>query len=184
MENPIPSTSDKERVTWFSMWFLASIASFGLAFFPMFFRIVDSRNKHIQREEELERRLIEHLTQQGKEAHEQLSYLKRRNAKAWAASIIFVLPAFVLMYLLSKDLIIHEKNQDDFLTAVLPNRLFMPQTIPIKKYALITIITLGVGGIYWLYKIVNNYNAHYKAQWKIEENIQRLIEEKKNGESM
>jgi hypothetical protein len=184
MENPIPCPSDRERVTWFSMWFLGSIASFGLAFFPMFFRIVDNRNRHIQREEEWEKRLIEQLSQQGKEVYGQPSHLKKRNAKAWATSILLVLPAFVLVYLLSKDLIIHEKNQDDFLTAALPNRLFMPQTIPIKKYALITTITLGVGGIYWLYKIVNNYNAHFKAQWKIEENLQRFMEEKKNGESV
>jgi len=52
----------------------------------------------------------------------------------------------------------------------------MPQTIPIKKYVLISIVTLGVGGIYWFYKIVNNYNAHFKAQWKLEKEIARLME--------
>jgi hypothetical protein len=62
--------------------------------------------------------------------------------------------------------------------------MFMPQTIPIKKYALITIVTLGVGGIYWLYKLMNNYNAHFKAQWKIEEQITSMMEEKTVGEHM
>jgi hypothetical protein len=62
--------------------------------------------------------------------------------------------------------------------------MFMPQTIPIKKYALISIVTFGVGGVYWLYKIVNNYNSHYKAQWKLEKEISRLMEENEVDQSM
>ncbi len=38
---------------------------------------------------------------------------------------------------------------------------------------------MGIGGIYWLYKIVNIYNAHYEAQWKVEPEIARLMEETK-----
>ena len=106
------------------------------------------------------------------------------NAKAWAASIILIIPAFVIDYYLSKDLLLHEKHQDAFLADAFPERMFMPQTIPIKKYALITIVTLGVGGIYWLYKIINLYNAHFKAQWKVEKEIARLMEEKTVGESV
>ena len=53
----------------------------------------------------------------------------------------------------------------------------MPQTIPIKTYVLITIVTLGVGGVYWLYKVVNLYNAHFKAQSHVEKEIGRLMEE-------
>ena len=56
----------------------------------------------------------------------------------------------------------------------------MTQTIPIKTYILITIVTLGVGGIYWLYKVVNLYNAHFKAQLQVEKEIERLMEEKKD----
>jgi threonine-phosphate decarboxylase len=101
------------------------------------------------------------------------------NARAWAASIILVIPAFILMYRLSKDLRDHENHQDAFLAAAFPQRMFMPQTIPIKKYALITIATLGFGGIYWLYKLVNTYNAHFEAQWKVEQEISRLMEDTK-----
>ena len=53
----------------------------------------------------------------------------------------------------------------------------MPQTIPITTYVLVTIVTLGVGVIYWLYKIVNLYNVHYKAELKVEKEIGRLMEE-------
>ena len=67
------------------------------------------------------------------------------------------------MYLLTKDLAAHEKEEDTYLAAALPERVFMTQTIPQTTYVLITIVTLGVGGVYWLYKVVNLYNAHYKA---------------------
>ncbi len=169
---------DKEKVTWFSMWFLASIATFGAAFFPMFHRLIDSRNRHFRREAKLEEQITQLLSAQGKEPPVITDAPRDMNAKAWAASIILVIPAFVIDYYLSKDLLRHEKHEDAFLAAAFPERMFMPQTIPIKKYALITIITLGIGGVYWLYKVINLYNAHFKAQWKVEQEIARLMEEK------
>lgn len=174
----------RERVIWFSMWFMASIATFGIAFFPMFYRLIDSRNKHLCREAELEQQIIQWLRKQGKQPPAVSKYSSAMNAKAWSASIILIVPAFVILYYLSIDLQAHETHQDTFLSAAFPEHMFMPQMIPIKKYALISIVTLGVGGIYWLYKIVNLYNAHYKAQWQVEKKITRLMEDNKIGESM
>lgn len=174
--------TETERVTWFSMWFLASIATFGAAFFPMFYRMIDSRNRHFRREADLEKQITDFLRKQGKEPPAAAVSLREMNAKAWAASIILIVPEFALVYYLSKDLVIHEKHQDKFLANAFPQRMFMPQTIPIKKYAVITIVTLGVGGIYWLYKIINLYNSHFKTQWKVEKEIARLMEEKTVGE--
>ena len=173
--------TETERVTWFSMWFLASIATFGIAFFPMFYRLIDSRNKHFQRERELEKQISQWLKQKEKEPKKYTEYPAPMNATAWAASIILIIPAFLVTYYLSKDLRAHEEHQDVFLASAFPERMFMPQTIPIRKYAIITIVTLGVGGIYWLYKIINMYNAHFKAQWKVEKEIARLMEEKQVG---
>lgn len=167
----------KEKVTWFSMWFLGSVASFGAVFFPMFYRLIDSRNRHFRREADLEKKICEFMRKQGKPLPQTGSPPQDMNAKTWAASIILVIPVFLIMYLLSKDLLIHEKHQDEFLATAFPERMFMPQTIRIKRYVLVTIVTLGVGGIYWLYKIINNYNAHFKAQWRIEKEIEHMMEE-------
>jgi hypothetical protein len=93
-------------------------------------------------------------------------------------------PVFVILYLLSKDLAAHERNQNAFLAAAFPQRIFMPQTIPIKTYVLITIVTLGVGIVYWLYKVVNLYNAHFKAQSQVEKEISKLMEEEKAVEQV
>jgi len=104
--------------------------------------------------------------------------LPKRNAKLWAASIILILPVFVIAYFLSKDLVLHEKRQQAFLARLFPERAYAPQSIAIKKCAVITAATLGVGVIYWLYKIINTYNSHFKEQRKIEDEIIRFIGEK------
>jgi hypothetical protein len=157
------------------MWFLSAIVTFGIAFFPMFYRLVEGRNRHFAHEAEFESRIAIHMKKQPPEKRE---CFKMMNSKVWAASIILIIPIFIIAYLLSKDLATHEQNQEAFLASALPERVFMTQTIPIKTYALITIFTLGVGVIYWLYKVVNLYNAHFKAHLQIEKELVRLEEEK------
>jgi hypothetical protein len=132
----------------------------------------------------LEKQIAAFLRKQGKELPTTSDSFSEMNAKAWTAAIILVIPAFVVTYLLSRDLVTHEKHQDTFLASAFPERMFMPQTIPIRKYVLITIVTLGVGIVYWLYKIINMYNAHFKAQWEIEKETVKLMEEKRVDESM
>lgn len=132
----------------------------------------------------MEKQIATFLRKQGKELLTTSDSFNEMNAKAWTAAIILVIPAFVITYLLSRDLLMHEKRHDMILTSVFPERMFMPQTIPIRKYVLITIVTLGLGIVYWLYKIINMYNIHFKAQREIEKEIAKLMEEKKVGESM
>jgi hypothetical protein len=183
METKMLGRTESDRTLWFSMWFLASIASFGLAFFPMFYRLIDSRNRHFRREVELEKQIGAFLRKQGKEPIAATSF-HEMNAKAWAAAIFLIIPVFVVTYLLSMDLLMHEKHQDAVLAGAFPERLFMPQTIPIGKYALMTIFTLGVGIVYWLYKIVNMYNAHFKAHRELEKEMVKLMEEGRVVESV
>jgi hypothetical protein len=170
---------EADRKVWFSMWFLGAIVTFGVAFFPMFYRLVEGRNRHFRKEAELEAQVADYLKSHGKEPPAESKRLGAMNAKAWAASIILIVPVFVIVYRLSKDLAVHEQNQDRFLAAALPEKIFMPQTIPIKTYAVITIITLGVGVVYWLYKVVNLYNAHFKAHLQVEKEITHLMETEK-----
>jgi len=173
-----------DRKVWFSMWFLGAIITFGAAFFPMFYRLIEGRNRHLANEAELEKQVVAHLKHVGKEQPTTNLPFKPINAKAWAASIILIIPAFIIMYRLSKDLATHECSEDAFLASALPQRVFMPQTIPQTTYLLITIVTLGVGGVYWLYKVVNLYNAHYKADLQVKKEITNLMEEDKAVEHM
>jgi hypothetical protein len=173
-----------DRKVWFSMWFLAAIVTFGIAFFPMFYRLIEGRNRHFQKSAELERQITLALKRQGKEPPKSSEHFGNMKVKAWTSSIILVIPVFVIVYFLSKDLVMHERNQDVFFESAFAERMFMPQTIPIKTYVLITIATLGVGVVYWLYKLVNLYNAHFKADLQLEKEVGRLMEEEKVVEHM
>jgi hypothetical protein len=184
MQTTLNNKVGGDRKVWFSMWFLGAIVTFGVVFFPMFYRLVDGRNRHFRNEAEFEEKVSAYLKMQGKEPPAPNKRLGIMNARAWAASIILVAPIFAILYLLSRDLAIHEINQDAYLAAALPERVFMPQTIPIKTYAVVTLVTLGVGAVYWLYKVVNLYNAHYKAHLQLEKEIGRLMEEEKLVEHM
>jgi hypothetical protein len=179
METTMKTKVGGDQKVWFSMWFLGAVVTFGIAFFPMFYRLVNGRNKHFSKEAEFESKIAAYSKNHGKELPASSEQFKAMNAKAWAASILLVVPVFIIVYLLSRDLAIHEYNQDLFLATALPERVFMPQTIPIKTYAAITLVTLGVGVIYWLYKVVNLYNAHYKAHLQVEKELMRLMEKQK-----
>jgi hypothetical protein len=179
METTMKINVESDRKVWFSMWFLGAVVTFGVAFFPMFYRLVDGRNRHFRNDTAFEKRVAAYLKVSKEKPPAVGERFKDMNATAWAASIILIVPVFFIVYLLSKDLAVHEQNQDTFLAAALPERVFMPQTIPIKTYALITLVTLGVGVVYWLYKVVNLYNAHFKAHLQVEKELGRLMEEKK-----
>jgi amino acid transporter len=183
MQATMDSKGIVDRKVWFSMWFLGAIVTFGLAFFPMFHRLVEGRNKHLQKQAQIEQQISEYLKSKGKTVPSNQPP-KIRNSKLWAASIILIIPAFIIVYLLSKDLADHEQKEDVFLASALPERVFMTQTIPLTSYVLITIVTLGVGLVYWLYKIVNLYNAHYKADLQVEKEIGKLMEEQTSVKHM
>ena len=184
MENTLNTKVEGDRKVWFSMWFLGAIVTFGIAFFPMFYRLVDGRNRHFRRETEFENRVSAYLKSKGKEPPAESECFADMNTKAWTASIILIMPVFAILYLLSRDLVVHEQTQDVFLAAALQERVFMPQTIKIKTYVVITLVTLGVGTVYWLYKVVNLYNAHYKAHLQVEKEMGKLMEEEKRVEHM
>lgn len=172
-----------DRIMWFSMWFLASIATFGLAFFPMFYRSVERRNEHFKRQREMEKRVLR-LPNSPVEPPTDESLPLERNKLLWAVSIIVVVPAFAAMYVLSSDLSRHEKNQQNFLKKILPEMDYKPQKISLGIYSLITVATLGVGGVYWLYKILNIYNNHFREHTIIDDEINKLMEASSHGESL
>jgi hypothetical protein len=183
METHKLASLESDKKVWFSMWFLGAITTFGLALFPMIYRLIENRNKHFKREEAIKKQIINYLQHQNKTVPNINKHPQHEmNTKIWVAVIVLVVPVFIITYLLSKDLAVHEAEQDNFLAQAFPERIFMTQTIPIKTYVIITIVTLGFGIIYWLYKIVNQYNAHYRAHLQIEKKISSLMEEKKIGE--
>jgi hypothetical protein len=182
METNMPDRAETDRRMWFSMWFLASIATFGLAFFPMLYRSIERRNQHFRRQFEWEKRATVFFESREREGPPAVSLVPERNARLWTVSVILVFPVFIIAYFLSKDLLSHEKRQQEFLKTLFPEEVYSPQKVPLGKYSLFTLATLGLGVIYWFYKILNMYNNHFKEHQKIEDEIVRLMEAKSHGE--
>ena len=172
-----------ERIMWFSMWFLASIVTFGVAFFPLFYLSIERRNQHFKRQNEVEKRIASLLTDQEWDSQSEKLPLQR-NGILWAASISLVVPAFATLYVLSRDLVLHERNQQIFLKRILPHMDYKPQRISIGMHVLITVATLGLGGIYWLYRVFNSYNNHFREHRIIDDEINRFMEAGSHGESV
>ncbi len=171
METNLATEAKPDRKMWFSMWFLGAIASFGVAFLPFFYYSVDRRNRHFQRQMAVERKIAAFY-----ERNWEPIAMRNRNAKLWAASVVLIIPVFAIAYILSKDLNEHEKQQRSFFSEFYPERKYSEQHIFIRNCALITIATLGLGVVYWLYKIVNLYNNHFKEQYHIEHELTQLME--------
>jgi len=111
---------------WFSMWFLASIVTFGLAFFPLVYRSFERRNQHFRRQHDMEKQALRLLNAGEREQQMNEHVPLERSATLWTALIILVIPAFAAMYVLSRDLIRHENHQQAFLKEVLPENGYKP----------------------------------------------------------
>ena len=106
-----------------------------------------------------------------------MDLIPKRNPKLWTVSLILVFPIFIITYLLSKDLNYHEKYQQKTYSTIFPEMQFAARKVSLKKYLVITILTVGIGIIYWLYKTINMYNTHFIEQEKIEREINNFLRE-------
>jgi len=170
-----------DKIMWFSMWFLVSIITFGLALLPMIYCLVERRNRHFRRQKELEDLILTILKSKGTNLEIEQESFHERNSLLWASSIILIVPIFAVAFLLSKDLLLHEQRQAFLFRKMFPDEKFVERKISLKFYAATTLATLGVGAIYWFYKIFNEYNKHFKEQWKIEDRIVELLEKGKTA---
>jgi hypothetical protein len=101
-------------------------------------------------------------------------------------SAILIIPAFYVFYFLSGDLQRHEEHERAFLmeaVSLVKNsglELQVNDFASVKKFArdryvVITIVTFGLVAVYWLYRVFNDYNRHFKRRWKLEDELVDLI---------
>ena len=103
-------------------------------------------------------------------------------------SIIVPLLIFYVYYFLTKDYYEHERREDtflEFLNATL-NKLGLPtltykreKMIPkrsIVLYIILSIITLGIFTLYWVYVIIEDPNKHFKEHEKWENELMKILE--------
>jgi len=198
IEKNIESRKETDRVMWFSMWFLISVASFGIVWFPMIYFLIKRRNDHFLRQEKLETLILTKLSQLSREksrhkntesASAKIENPKLfRNPQAWALSTLLIFPAFYVFYFLGTDLQKHEEHEHTFLTETvsLAQNLGLSinldgytatKNFALRKYLTLTIVTCGLAAGYWLYRIFNDYNRHFKRQWKLEDELINFLKE-------
>jgi preprotein translocase subunit YajC len=196
IETNIELRKETDRIMWFSMWIILSVASFGIAWFPMVYYLIKRRNAHFQRQEKLQSMILNKLrkTSSGKTMYTSEKKVPSRNAWGWTVLSILVVPAFYVFYFLKSDLAKHEEQEHDFLVDVIA--LAKGSGVPLNihgftatksfqsgKYLVLSVVTLGLAAAYWLYRIFNDYNSHFKMQWKIEDELLRFIKTVDNKSS-
>ena len=192
IEHNIESRKETDKIMWFSMWAVLSVASFGIAWFPMIYYMIKRRNDHFSRQKQLEALILSKL-KKTKSPEKLVPYFLKtknqelsRNAKAWTLSTLLIVPAFYVFYFLKSDLQKHEEHEHDFLNALiaLAKDSGMPLNIqsyattprfPLDKYLVLSVVTFGLAAAYWLYRIFNDYNNHFKMQWLIEDELLRFL---------
>jgi hypothetical protein len=186
IEQNIESRKETDRIMWFSMWAVLSVASFGIAWFPMIYYSIKRRNTHFARQQKLEALILSKLKKPSPEKQPQTT--RPRNAAAWTISTLLIFPAFYVFYALKNDLSKHEAHEHDFLVEVIelakvsgvPLNVHPFVTSPsfsLKKYLALSIVTCGLAAAYWLYRIFNDYNSHFKMQWQNEDALLSFLKE-------
>jgi len=188
IEQNIESRKETDRLMWFSMWAVLSVASFGIAWFPMIYYLIKRRNAHFSRQEKLETLILNKLRKTESPEKSSLDSSKTknqgssRNAKAWTLSTLLIFPAFYIFYFLKSDLQKHEEHEHDFLVEIISlakdsgvplniHGFTATPSFPLDKYLVLNIVTFGLAAAYWLYRIFNDYNNHFKMQWKNEDEL-------------
>jgi len=192
IEQNIESRKETDRLMWFSMWAILSVASFGIAWFPLIYYLIKRRNAHFSRQEKLETLILSKLKKTKNPEKSALDSSKTenhgssRNAKAWTLSTLLILPAFYVFYFLKSDLRKHEEHEHDFLVEVIAlakdsevplniHGFTTSQSFPLDKYLVLSVVTFGLAAAYWLYRIFNDYNSHFRMQWKNEDELLNFL---------
>jgi hypothetical protein len=200
IEQNIKSRKETDRIMWFSMWAVLSVASFGIAWFPMIYYLIKRRNAHFARQEKLETLILSRLKKTESpekplsDSSETKVQASSRNAHAWTLSTLLILPVFYVFYFLKSDLRKHEGHEHDFLVEIiaLAKDSEVPLNIhgfsntpsfPLNNYLVLNVVTFGLASAYWLYRLFNDYNNHFKMQWKNEDELISFLKAIDNNSS-
>ena len=175
-----------DRIMWFSMWAVLAVASFGIAWFPMIYYCIKRRNDHYARQQKLQQLVKTKLNIKSEQNSTQV--FKPKNATVWTLLTVLIVPGFYLFYWLKKDLQEHEMHEHVFLTQVTNaakqsgivlnvQSFATTPSFPVGNYVFLSVVSCGLAAAYWLYRLFNDYNNHFKMQWIIEDELLRFLKE-------
>jgi hypothetical protein len=170
----------------------------------LIYKLVNRRDKHFKRQillfEDIVTAAKAMTTKKGLDAGTSLASCQRtvreartdeteKGAVLWAFLSVFVFPlAWYVYYFLMKDFYRHERREDGLwedLGRVLDKegvRFSLPrrtEPMPERSFALylvLSIVTLGFFGIYWLYVLLKDPNNHFTYHVQVEDQLLASLE--------
>ncbi len=173
-----------------SLYLVLLVGSFALYY------LIDRRNAHFKRQQQLFSMLPTYLASREKAPRAESNYrlaqlsedsvLEERDRPAglWAVLYLFVTPivGLIVAYSLTQDLRKHEDLQSAYQTSLVG--AFSEAGIQLPTFAsdrahkrdpilliILTAITAGLFWIYWFYTLLKDYNEHFRDQTRFEDQI-------------
>ncbi len=122
----------------------------------------------------------------GKEANEKET---KKDAVLWAFLSAFIpFVSWYVYYFLMKDFYSHEHREDGFWQDLkiilkklgadfsLPSRIGVITNRSFPLYLTLTIVTVGLFGIYWVYVLLKDPNEHFKYHLQVEKQLLATLE--------
>lgn len=199
--NPPTTTPTPAFAAFFALIGLFYVLVFvvGIIWVFLLYKLVKRRNTHFARQrflyEDLANTVKELASKKGVDLSLPMNNLERtyreamveeteKSAALWAIlSFITGIAVLYIFYFLMKDFFKHERKEELFfedlnralitagITMNLPRR-----TVPIPDrsfilYFILSLITFGIFGIYWIYVLLEDPNNHFRQQAMIEDTI-------------
>ncbi len=171
---------------------LLSVVTCGIYGFYIIYKLVQRRDEHFRRMAGVVDASLRRLREkaQGREdtVSPELAQLDQirmrmatmsaeRGAAIWLVICLFLgLGSFILFYLLMRDYVEHDRLEAQYFTlmsSALAKLGLAEQaaqavpSVPEREYvtfALLTVVTCGIYGLYWTYVMIKDFNDHFMAQ--------------------
>ncbi len=202
-DQPIPPTLLGPLSTLIAFVYLFAIITFILNLI-IIYKLVKRRNTHFKRQiflfEDIVTAIKAIATKKGVDLEVGLASGERtvrevkaeeteKGAMLWAILSAFIFPAvWYVWYFLTTDFYKHERREDGFwedisrlldksgITFVVPRRVEPVLERSFVLYLILTIMTAGLFGIYWLYVLLKDPNHHFLYHRQIEDQLLSTLE--------
>ncbi len=186
-----------------ALWVASVVVS--IVFIYLTYVLIKRRNKHFARQqrfyEDLVAVLKEMAARRGVNIDVSLGNMDRtvrdmkmdegeKSAVLWAIltiiPVIEIVASLYILYFLTKDYFKHERREDALLEDVARSLTAMnisfdnrrTDAVPERSYLLyiiLTIVTVGLFGIYWWYALIKDPNIHFKSQVIFEDTLLNIL---------
>ena len=181
---------------------LLSLITFGIYSYVVIWRLVSRRDRHFRRivrlTEDAGVYLRDRGADEGVDVEGVLTRLKRverstrlyayeRGATLWTLLVFLAgIALWVLWYVLMEDFQKHEEDEETIVSAINHGlgllgqdaNLTYERQVPARsfwQFMILTLITFGIYGVYWLYCMVEDGNRHFRAQAEWEAQLAAAI---------